>query len=54
MDKFNNGKGIEAAQKLIGQKNFSQEAIEKEALRGLHDKTLNVLSPSRRIPEWKN
>lgn len=53
MDKFNNSKGIEAAENLMNQKSFSQERIEQEALNQLQQKKLNVISPEGKVPQWK-
>lgn len=53
MDQFNNKRGIEAAEKLLAQGEFSQDALERAAINSLKRKDLKVLSPSGRIPEWK-
>jgi hypothetical protein len=53
MDKFNNDKGIAAADKLLAQGEFSQDALEKEALQSIKNGDLNVLNPTGRVPAWK-
>ena len=53
MDKSNNEKGIAAAEKLMEQRNFSQKNLEKQAIQALTHNDLNVLSPTRKVPEWK-
>ena len=54
MDQANNKKGIEAAQKLMDQGKFNQKSLEQEALNSLKSGDLKVLSPSGKVPEWKN
>ena len=54
MDQTNNKKGIEAAEKLMSQGKFNQKSLEQEALNDLKNGELKVLSPSGKVPEWKN
>lgn len=51
MDQFNNEKGIQSAQKLILNKNWSVENLEKLGLDFLRSKNLKVLRPGLKIPE---
>lgn len=53
MDQFNNSKGVDAATKLVTEKKFSTEALERSALQSLKNGELNVLSPTGKVPEWK-
>jgi hypothetical protein len=53
MDKFNNQRGIAAAEKLSSEGKFTQTNLEQEALRSLKHGDLNVITPSGKVPEWK-
>ena len=53
MDQLNNSKGVDTATKLMNEKKFSEEALERAALQSIKNGDLNVLSPSGKVPEWK-
>jgi hypothetical protein len=51
MDLANNTSGIAAGERLKNESNF-QEKLEKEALRLLKEKKLQVIKPRGEVPEW--
>ncbi len=53
MDFYNNGQGVAEAKRLKKDSAFSQEKLEKEALKALREGKLKVLHPKGIIPEWR-
>lgn len=53
MDLENNDLGVNAAERLLNQNKFNQQALERAALTGLEKKLLKVISPTGKVPEWK-
>ncbi len=51
MDLANNASGIAAGERLKNESNF-QEKLEKEALKLLKEKKLQVIKPRGEVPEW--
>ncbi len=52
MDLANNELGMNAADRLLNQKKFDQQALEREALTSLENKLLKVISPTGKVPKW--
>lgn len=52
MDNANNSSGIKTASKMIENKKFSVEALEKIGIQKLKSKELKVIRPTGKVPEW--